>query len=135
MSIKPVLIVVACALIDMDNRVLVTSRPQSRSMAGMWEFPGGKIESGETPEQALKRELKEELGITTFTSCLAPVNFASHNYKDFHLLMPLYICRKWEGTLQPMEDQKMKWVRPVDLHHLDMPPADKPLIHSLIDLL
>lgn len=135
MSSKPVLIVVACALIDPDNRVLVTSRPQSRSMAGMWEFPGGKIESGETPEQAIKRELKEELGITTFTSCLAPVNFASHNYEDFHLLMPLYVCRKWEGILQPLEGQQMKWVRPVDLHHLEMPPADKPLIYSLIDLL
>lgn len=135
MSSKPVLIVVACALIDLDNRVLVTSRPQSRSMAGMWEFPGGKIKSGETPEQAIKRELKEELGITTFTSCLAPVNFASHNYEDFHLLMPLYVCRKWEGILQPLEGQQMKWVRPVDLHLLEMPPADKPLIYSLIDLL
>jgi len=104
-------------------------------MAGLWEFPGGKIENGETPEQALKRELEEELGIKTFVSCLAPLNFASHSYEQFHLLMPLYICRKWEGILQPKEEQKMKWVRPVDLYNLEMPPADKPLIHSLIDLL
>lgn len=135
MSSKPMLIVVACALIDTDNRVLVTSRPDSKSMAGMWEFPGGKIESGETPEQALKRELEEELGIKTFISCLAPLNFASHSYENFHLLMPLYICRKWEGILQSREQQKMKWVRPNDLYKLEMPPADKPLIHSLIDLL
>ena len=135
MSSKPMLIVVACALIDTDNRVLVTSRPDSKSMAGLWEFPGGKIENGETPEQALKRELEEELGIKTFVSCLAPLNFASHSYEQFHLLMPLYICRKWEGILQPKEEQKMKWVRPVDLYNLEMPPADKPLIHSLIDLL
>ena len=135
MSSKPMLIVVACALIDTDNRVLVTSRPDSKSMAGLWEFPGGKIENGETPEQAIKRELEEELGIKTFVSCLAPLNFASHSYDQFHLLMPLYICRKWEGILHPKEEQKMKWVRPSDLYNLEMPPADKPLIHSLIDLL
>jgi len=135
MSTKPMLIVVACALIDTDNRVLVTSRPESKSMAGMWEFPGGKIENGEMPEQALKRELEEELGIRTFVSCLAPLNFASHAYEDFHLLMPLYICRKWEGILHPKEQQQMKWVRAGDLYDLDMPPADRPLIHSLIDLL
>lgn len=135
MLTRPLLIVVACALVDLDSRVLVTSRPKSKTMAGMWEFPGGKIELGETPEQALIRELKEELGITTFTSCLAPVNFASHEYEDFHLLMPLYICRKWEGILQPRENQEMKWVRPVNLRDLNMPPADIPLIHSLIDLL
>jgi 8-oxo-dGTP diphosphatase len=135
MSEKPLLIVVACALIDLDNRVLVTSRPPSRKMAGLWEFPGGKIEAGETPEVAIQRELEEELGITTFANCLAPLNFASHDYHDFHLLMPLYICRKWEGILQPREEQEMKWVRPVDLQKLDMPPADKPLVYSLIDLL
>lgn len=135
MSSKPMLIVVACALIDTDNRVLVTSRPESKSMAGLWEFPGGKIENGETPEQALKRELEEELGIKTFASCLAPLNFASHSYEQFHLLMPLYICRKWEGILYPKEEQEMKWVRPGDLYNLEMPAADKPLIYSLIDLL
>ena len=135
MSANKLLFVVACALVDIDNRVLVTQRPQGKSMAGMWEFPGGKMEPGETPEEAIKRELLEELGITTFTSCLAPLNFASHAYQDFHLLMPLYICRKWEGILQSRENQALKWVRPVELYKLEMPPADKPLISSLIDLL
>ena len=135
MSSKPMLIVVACALIDTDNRVLVTSRPDSKSMPGLWEFPGGKIEKDETPEQALQRELREELGIETFVSCLAPLNFASHSYENFHLLMPLFICRKWQGILQPKEQQQMKWVRARDLYKLEMPPADRPLIHSLIDLL
>jgi len=135
MSPNKLLFVVACALIDADNRVLVAQRPQGKSMAGMWEFPGGKMEPGETPEEAIKRELLEELGITTFTSCLAPLNFASHAYQDFHLLMPLYICRKWEGILQSRENQDLKWVRPNELYKLEMPPADKPLISSLIDLL
>lgn len=135
MSANKLLFVVACALVDIDNRVLVAQRPQGKSMAGMWEFPGGKMEPGETPEEAIKRELLEELGITTFTSCLAPLNFASHAYQDFHLLMPLYICRKWEGILQSRENQALKWVRPVELYKLEMPPADKPLISSLIDLL
>ena len=135
MPAKPMMIVVACALIDVDNRVLVTSRPEHKSMAGLWEFPGGKIEGGETPESALMRELHEELGITTFASCLAPLNFASHEYEEFHLLMPLFVCRKWEGILQPKENQAMKWVRAIDLHNIDMPPADKPLVYSLIDLL
>ena len=135
MSSKPMLIVVACALIDTDNRVLVTSRPDSKSMPGLWEFPGGKIEKDETPEQALQRELREELGIETFVSCLAPLNFASHSYENLHLLMPLFICRKWQGILQPKEQQQMKWVRARDLYKLEMPPADRPLIHSLIDLL
>lgn len=138
MNSKPhirLLVVVACALVDVDNRVLVTKRPEGKSMAGMWEFPGGKIETGETPEQALIRELEEELAIKTFASCLAPINFSSHKYTDFHLLMPLYICRKWEGTLQSRENQAMQWVRPLKLQELNMPPADIPLIHSLIDLL
>ena len=135
MSANKLLFVVACALVDIDNRVLVAQRPQGKSMAGMWEFPGGKMEPGETPEEAIKRELLEELGITTFTSCLAPLNFASHAYQDFHLLMPLYICRKWEGILQSRENQALKWVRPVELYKLEMPPAYKPLISSLIDLL
>ena len=135
MPAKPLLIVVACALIDRDNRVLVTSRPDNKSMAGMWEFPGGKVEAAETPEQALMRELEEELNITTFASCLAPLNFASHQYDDFHLLMPLYVCRKWEGILLPLENQQMKWVRANDLQKIEMPPADGPLIYSLIDLL
>ena len=135
MPSKKLLLVVACALIDLDNKVLVTSRPESKSMAGKWEFPGGKINAGEMPEEALKRELEEELGIKTYISCLAPMSFASHDYGDFHLLMPLYICRKWEGIVRPIENQQMKWVRPIDLHQFDMPEADKPLVHSLIDLL
>ncbi len=135
MEHKPMLLVVACALVDHDNRILVTQRPEGKEMAGMWEFPGGKIEAGETPEIALIRELEEELGIKTFASCLAPLNFSSHDYEKFHLLMPLYICRKWEGVLQARENQAMKWVKPNDLQKLEMPPADLPLIYSLIDLL
>lgn len=135
MTSHSLLLVVACALIDSDNRVLVTKRPDNKSMPGMWEFPGGKIEKGETPEQALIRELEEELGIKTFATCLAPLNFASHAYDDFHLLMPLYICRKWEGVMQMRENQKMKWVRAHALNELEMPPADKPMIYSLIDIL
>lgn len=135
MTSQPLLLVVACALIDVDNRVLVTKRPLDKSMPGLWEFPGGKVESGETPEQALIRELHEELGIKTFASCLAPLSFASHAYENFHLLMPLYICRKWEDVLQSRENQEMKWVRARDLSGLEMPPADKPMIYSLIDLL
>lgn len=135
MTSHSLLLVVACALIDSDNRVLVTKRPDNKSMPGMWEFPGGKIEMGETPEQALIRELEEELGIKTFATCLAPLNFTSHAYDDFHLLMPLYICRKWEGTMQMRENQKMKWVRAHALNELEMPPADKPMIYSLIDIL
>ena len=129
------LLVVACALVDHDNRILVTQRPVGKEMAGMWEFPGGKIETGETPEIALIRELEEELSIKTFASCLAPLNFSSHDYEKFHLLMHLYICRKWEGILQARENQAMKWVKPNDLQKLEMPPADLPLIYSLIDLL
>lgn len=130
-----ILHVVACALIDNDGRVLIAERPQGRSMAGLWEFPGGKIEDGETPEQALIRELKEELGIDTSENCLAPFTFASHSYEGFHLLMPLYICRKWKGHIVGLEKQNLKWVRPSKLTDFPMPPADVPLIAMLRDFL
>ncbi len=129
------LLVVACALIDADNRVLVTQRPEGKALAGMWEFPGGKLEPGERPEPALIRELAEELGITVKEDCLAPLTFASYAYPEFHLLMPLYICRRWEGTVVPQEGQALRWVRPGKLKDLEMPPADEPLIPHLIDLL
>lgn len=129
------LLVVACALIDADNRVLVTQRPEGKALAGMWEFPGGKLEAGERPEPALIRELAEELGITVKEECLAPLTFASFAYPAFHLLMPLYICRRWEGTVTPLEGQALKWVRAGKLRDLEMPPADEPLIPHLIDLL
>ncbi len=129
------LLVVACALIDADNRVLVAQRPDGKALAGLWEFPGGKLESGERPEPALIRELTEELGITVREACLAPLTFASHAYADFHLLMPLYICRRWEGAVTPREGQALKWVRPGKLRDLAMPPADEPLIPHLVDLL
>ncbi len=129
------LLVVACALIDADNRVLVAQRPEGKSLAGLWEFPGGKLEQGERPEPALIRELAEELGITVKEDCLAPLTFASYAYPDFHLLMPLYICRRWEGTVASREGQALKWVRPAKLRELEMPPADEPLIPHLIDLL
>ncbi len=129
------LIVVACALIDADNRVLITKRPAGREMAGLWEFPGGKLEVGETPEAALVRELAEELAITTWQSCLAPVSFASHAYTDFHLLMPLYACRRFEGVPHGQEGQELKWVRAQNLRDYQMPAADVPLIAALIDLL
>lgn len=132
---KPLLLVVACALIDADNRVLIAQRPAGKSLAGLWEFPGGKIEPGEPPETGLIRELKEELGITTWVSCLAPLSFASHAYEDFHLLMPLYVCRKWEGQPVSRENQPLKWVRAKNLRDFQMPPADEPLIPALIDLL
>ncbi len=128
-------LVVACALIDVDNRVLVTQRPEGKQLAGLWEFPGGKLEPGERPEGALIRELREELGIEVKEACLAPLTFASHGYESFHLLMPLYVCRRWEGLVQPQEAQAMKWVRPGKLRELAMPPADEPLIPPLIDLL
>jgi 8-oxo-dGTP diphosphatase len=133
-SVKIVL-VAACALIDADGRVLIAQRPQGKSMAGLWEFPGGKVEAGERPEQSLIRELKEELGITVKEECLAPLTFASHLYPDFHLLMPLYVCRRWEGIAAAREGQKLKWVRPNDLRNYSMPPADEPLIPHLINLL
>ena len=134
MSVKLVL-VAACALIDADSRVLIAERPQGKSMAGLWEFPGGKIEQGERPEQSLIRELKEELGIIVKEECLAPLTFASHPYADFHLLMPLYVCRRWEGIVEPKEKQKLKWVRPNALRNYAMPPADEPLISHLMTLL
>lgn len=130
-----ILLVVACALVDADNRVLVAQRPAHKQLGGLWEFPGGKLEPGERPEDALVRELQEELGITTKVPCLAPLTFASHAYDDFHLLMPLYVCRRWEGTPESREGQALKWLRPVALRDLPMPPADIPLIPHLIDLL
>ena len=129
------LLVSAVALIDADGRVLMAKRPEGKSLAGLWEFPGGKVEDGELPEAALIRELKEELGIDVAESCLAPLTFASHAYDDFHLLMPLYVCRRWKGIPQPMEGQELKWVRANELRKLPMPPADVPLIPHLEELL
>ena len=128
-------LVVACALVDVDNRVLIAKRPQGKAMAGLWEFPGGKLEVGERPEEALVRELKEELDIETKVDCLAPLSFASYGYEDFHLLMPLYICRRFWGQPRGKEGQEIKWVRANQLRNFDMPPADEPLIPPLIDLL
>ena len=128
-----IIFVVACALVDGDGRVLVAERPAGKNMAGLWEFPGGKVETGETPEAALIRELKEELSIDVTAACLAPLSFASHAYDDFHLLMPLYVCRKWDGQIAPLEGQNTQWLRPRDLFDLPMPPADKPLIAALRD--
>ncbi|HEY0235636.1 MAG TPA: (deoxy)nucleoside triphosphate pyrophosphohydrolase [Afipia sp.] len=128
-------LVVACALIDADNRVLIAQRPQGKTLAGLWEFPGGKLEPNERPEPALIRELHEELGINVQESCLAPLTFASHAYDDFHLLMPLYICRRWEGTVTGREGQNLAWVRANKLRDYPMPPADLPLISHLTDLL
>ena len=129
------LLVAACALVDADGRVLITQRPDGKSLAGLWEFPGGKIEPGERPEPALIRELREELGIDVTASCLAPLTFASHAYPAFHLLMPLYVCRRWQGTVTGREGQALKWVMPKKLRDFPMPPADRPLIPHLIDLL
>lgn len=135
MTQKQLVLVAACALIDADGRVLIAQRPASKKMAGLWEFPGGKVEAGEKPECALIRELHEELGIVVQEACLAPFSFASHDYDDFHLLMPLYICRRWEGMPCAKEHQALKWVRPGDMHAYPMPPADLPLIPMLRDLL
>jgi len=131
----PIILVAAVALFDADGRVLIAQRPEGKSMAGLWEFPGGKVEDGETPEAALIRELKEELAVDTVESCLAPFTFASHAYDDFHLLMPLFVCRKWEGRVTPMENQQIKWVMPMRLGDYPMPPADKPLIAMMRDYL
>ena len=131
----PVVLVVAVALVDVDGRVLLAERPVGKSMAGLWEFPGGKVRADETPEAALIRELKEELGIDVTASCLAPFTFASHGYDDFHLLMPLYVCRRWQGMVTPREGQRLAWVRPPRLEEYPMPPADKPLVAMLRDLL
>jgi 8-oxo-dGTP diphosphatase len=130
-----IVLVAAVALIDPDGRVLLAQRPEGKVMAGLWEFPGGKIEPGESPEQALIRELHEELGIETWTSCLAPLTFASHAYEDFHLLMPLFACRRWQGILTAREGQRFAWVRPKEMRNYPMPPADLPLIPVLRDWL
>jgi 8-oxo-dGTP diphosphatase len=130
-----ILLVVAVALIDADNRVLIAQRPQGKQLAGLWEFPGGKVDSGERPEAALIRELREELGIEVKEPCLAPLTFASHGYEDFHLLMPLYVCRRWQGFVAAKEGQSLKWVAARDLRSFPMPPADEPLIPALIELL
>ena len=129
------LLVAACALVDADRRVLLTRRPQGKAMAGLWEFPGGKLERDELPEQTLIRELKEELGIDVSNACLAPLTFASHAYADFHLLMPLWICRRWEGIVTAQEGQEIAWVRPQRLREYSMPPADEPLVPFLVELL
>ncbi|MEP9373051.1 (deoxy)nucleoside triphosphate pyrophosphohydrolase [Mesorhizobium sp. KR1-2] len=132
---KRILLVAACALVDADGRVLLAQRPEGKALAGLWEFPGGKVEPGETPEETLIREMHEEIGIETKAACLAPLTFASHTYDDFHLLMPLYVCRRFEGTPHPKEGQVLKWVRPRQMRDYLMPPADEPLIPFLIDLL
>ena len=132
---RPIVLVAAVALIDADGRVLLAERPAGKHLAGLWEFPGGKVQPGETPEVALIRELAEELGIDVEASCLAPFTFASYAYPDFHLLMPLYVCRKWSGIVTAREGQRLAWVRPTRLGDYAMPPADKPLIAMLRDLL
>lgn len=130
-----IVLVSAVALVDIDGRVLLAQRPEGKAMAGLWEFPGGKVEEGETPEAALIRELREELGIDTHASCLAPLAFASHSYEDFHLLMPLFACRRWQGSVRPLEGQNLAWVRAKDLRDYPMPPADEPIVPILRDWL
>lgn len=134
-ELTKILLVAACALVDNDGRVLLAQRPEGKSMAGLWEFPGGKVEAGETPEVTLIRELKEELDIDVTEACLAPFTFASHGYDKFHLLMPLYVCRRWEGDMAPLEGQVLKWVSPLRMGEYPMPPADVPLVAMLRDLL
>jgi 8-oxo-dGTP diphosphatase len=133
--VNKLVLVAACALVDADGRVLIAQRPHNKPMPGLWEFPGGKVEHGERPEQSLIRELKEELDITVSEDCLAPLAFASHAYPDFHLLMPLYVCRRWEGTVTATEGQALAWVRPNRLRDYPMPPADVPLVSHLMTLL
>ncbi len=130
-----IVLVAACALVDADGRVLIAQRPVGKSMAGLWEFPGGKVEDGERPEETLIRELREELAIIVSEACLAPLTFASHSYPEFHLLMPLYICRRWDGTVTATEGQQLAWVKPNRLRDYEMPPADVPLVSHLMDLL
>ena len=130
-----IVLVAACALVDADGRVLLAQRPQGKPMAGLWEFPGGKVEAGERPEETLIRELEEELGIVVKEACLAPLTFASHTYPDFHLLMPLYVCRRWDGMVTAKEGQGLAWVRPNRLREYPMPPADVPLVAHLTALL
>ena len=130
-----ILLVAACALVDPDGRVLIAQRPEGKPMAGLWEFPGGKVETGEKPEDTLIRELEEELGIVVKEACLAPLTFASHTYPDFHLVMPLYVCRRWDGMVTAKEAQKLAWVRPNRLREYPMPPADVPLVAHLMTLL
>lgn len=131
----PTVLVVAVALVDVDGRILIAQRPEGKAMAGLWEFPGGKVEAGETPERALIRELKEELGIDVTEACLAPFTFASHSYETFHLLMPLYLCRRWDGVVRAHEHQALKWVLARDLRSYPMPPADEPLVAMLRDFI
>ena len=131
----PIKLVAAVALVNTSNEVLIATRPAGKAMAGLWEFPGGKVDEGETPEFALTRELYEELNIETRECCFSPLGFASHSYESFHLMMPLYVCRMWKGDITPMEGQEIKWVRPIDLAGHDMPPADIPLIYQIQDRL
>jgi 8-oxo-dGTP diphosphatase len=133
-STRSIVLVVACVLLDAEGRVLLARRPKGRSLAGLWEFPGGKIEAGEEPEDAVVRELREELGVVIAKQDLAPLIFASHAYADFHLLMPVYLCRRWQGAITAHEGQELLWVKPDTLHHYDMPPADTPLKIALRDL-
>lgn len=132
---RRLLLVAAVALVDVDGRVLIARRPEGKEMAGLWEFPGGKVEPGERPEDTLIRELAEELGIEVTAACLAPFTFASHDYENFHLLMPLFVCRRWQGVVRSLEGQELAWVRPVRLGDYEMPPADRPLVALLRDLL
>jgi 8-oxo-dGTP diphosphatase len=133
--VRELLLVAACALVDADGRVLIAQRPAGKPMAGLWEFPGGKVEAHERPEDTLIRELREELGIGVQEECLAPLSFASHAYEEFHVLMPLYVCRRWNGIVAPMEGQRLAWARPLELRNYPMPPADAPLIAHLVSLL